>query len=677
MARGDEEPVVPATDVHMAAPSDDEEAIRAKLRETGWKKRKEHRESDERTTPSSASGAAASDERRRRDRESSRRAHRDDRGARRSSKSTTATSRRRSRSASKSRSASRDRRPSSSSRRRRASKSRSASSARKSASRAAKPREKDDTDTDPEVADEIQRAKTEPTTRDPGAAEAMDPPRGGPPLAVAVRIAAALVPPPPAPVAVAVALSLVAAPPRGVPLAFALERPAQRPEPAPAPQPHAKPEPQQLAPPPPALKLEGEAQAPVAPTAAPLPLPTAGVNPTITQLMQQHPTLSLQEIIAKMQASSVSQAAAAAQKPARELYVGNLPPNVSGPQLQEFLSTIVLQVGLTTQPGNPIVNTWLSTDGHFAFCEMRSVEECTLALLLNQLPLLGQPLKFGRPRSYMGPPLPFPLISERAQAALLNLGCVPNPAYFSTTGLALSAVPPVAAMAPPVAAATPAFQPTSAPVAAPVAPPALVAAPAPAPPAADATSTRLLMSNIPLVLVEAQVRELVEPFGTLKSFTLLQDAVTGASTGTAVFEYELAGVADEALQGLNGLDIGGIPLSLRRAPQDANAAVAETSDVVKLANMVSIDELNDDDEFSDLKEDVEEECKRFGKVVNLVIPRPQEGESVPGVGSIFVRFSDVSEATAALKALSGRKFGGNIVKVTYYPLARFEAKDFA
>lgn len=39
--------------------------------------------------------------------------------------------------------------------------------------------------------------------------------------------------------------------------------------------------------------------------------------------------------------------------------------------------------------------------------------------------------------------------------------------------------------------------------------------------------------------------------------------------------------------------------------------------------MVSLDELKDDEEFSDLKEDVEEECKRFGKVVDMVIPRPQ------------------------------------------------------
>lgn len=29
------------------------------------------------------------------------------------------------------------------------------------------------------------------------------------------------------------------------------------------------------------------------------------------------------------------------------------------------------------------------------------------------------------------------------------------------------------------------------------------------------------------------------------------------------------------------------------------------------------------------------------------------------------------------QALSGRKFGGNIVKVTYYPLAKFESKEFA
>lgn len=325
----------------------------------------------------------------------------------------------------------------------------------------------------------------------------------------------------------------------------------------------------------------------VATAAPPIPAPVVNVNPTITQLMQQYPTMSLQEIIAKMQASNVTMAAAVSMKPARELYVGNLPPNVTGPQLQEFLGTIIQQVGLCAQPGNPILNTWISTDGHFAFCEMRSVEECNLALLLNQLSLLGQPLKFGRPRSFMGPPQPIPVVSSRTQTALVNLGCTPNPVWFASPGFgattSLGAVPAAALPIPTMPTVS---------VPAPYVASSYVAPPAPAgnPAAflsslpADANSKKLLMSNIPIVLVEDQVKELVEPFGELKSFTLVTDKVTGASTGNALFEYQDEGVAEEALQGLSGLDIGGIPLSIRRAPHDANGLLPadESSVVVKL-----------------------------------------------------------------------------------------------
>ncbi|KAG3115628.1 hypothetical protein PI124_g897 [Phytophthora idaei] len=402
-------------------------------------------------------------------------------------------------------------------------------------------------------------------------------------------------------------------------------------------------------------------------TAAPVAsaTPAAGVNPTITQLMAQYPTMSLQDIIAKMQASNVTMAAAVAQKPARELYVGNLPPNVTGPQLQEFLSTIIQQVGLTTQPGSPIINTWTSTDGHFAFCEMRSVEECNLALLLNQLSLLGQPLKFGRPRSFMGPPQPMPQVSARTQTALTNLGCTPNPAWF-----AQSAVP---------STETTTTEST-------LAEATLSAIAAAQPVATEAGSGhRLVMSNIPVVLTEEQVKELVEPFGKLKSFTLVKDTVTGASLGNALFEYEDSDVAAQAVEGLNGLSIGGIMLSVQRQPPSSGAAVAlpsaafnpedQPSPVLKMANMVSIDELRDDEEYADLAEDVEEECKRFGSVTGMEIPRPKDGEEVPGLGCIYIRFGKEEDAVSALKALNGRKFGGNIVKVTYFPLDKFEKNE--
>ncbi|EEY61549.1 splicing factor U2af large subunit, putative [Phytophthora infestans T30-4] len=389
------------------------------------------------------------------------------------------------------------------------------------------------------------------------------------------------------------------------------------------------------------------------------------VNPTITQLMAQYPTMSLQDIIAKMQASNVTMAAAVAQKPARELYVGNLPPNVTGPQLQEFLSTIIQQVGLTTQPGNPIINTWTSTDGHFAFCEMRSVEECNLALLLNQLSLLGQPLKFGRPRSFMGPPQPMPQVSARTQTALTNLGCTPNPAWFaqhtvSSTETTTTETTLAEATLSAIAAAQPAGS------------------------EAVSSGNRLIMSNIPVVLAEEQVKELVEPFGKLKSFTLVKDSATGASLGSALFEYEDSDVAAQAVEGLNGLSIGGILLSVQRQPASSAAALPsaaaanpedQPSAVLKMANMVSIDELRDDEEYADLAEDVEEECKRFGGVTGMEIPRPKDGEEVPGLGCIYVRFGKEEDAVSALKALNGRKFGGNIVKVTYFPVDKFEKNE--
>ncbi|ETL49370.1 hypothetical protein, variant [Phytophthora nicotianae] len=400
--------------------------------------------------------------------------------------------------------------------------------------------------------------------------------------------------------------------------------------------------------------------APSASTTAPA-APAAGVNPTITQLMAQYPTMSLQDIIAKMQASNVTMAAAVAQKPARELYVGNLPPNVTGPQLQEFLSTIIQQVGLTTQPGNPIINTWTSTDGHFAFCEMRSVEECNLALLLNQLSLLGQPLKFGRPRSFMGPPQPMPQVSARTQTALTNLGCTPNPAWFAQPTVPSTETTTESTLAEATLSAIAAAQPAT---------------------AEAGSGHRLIMSNIPVVLTEDQVKELVEPFGKLKSFTLVKDTATGASLGSALFEYEDKDVADQAVEGLNGLSIGGILLSVQRQPPNAaalpSAAVTpedQPSAVLKMANMVSIDELRDDEEYADLAEDVEEECKRFGSVTGMEIPRPKDGEEIPGLGCIYVRFGKEEDAVSALKALNGRKFGGNIVKVTYFPLDKFEKNE--
>lgn len=55
-----------------------------------------------------------------------------------------------------------------------------------------------------------------------------------------------------------------------------------------------------------------------------------------------------------------------------------------------------------TQSGDPVLSAWISTDGHYAFVEFRSAEEANNGFLLNNVMILDQPLKVGRPKTYTG-----------------------------------------------------------------------------------------------------------------------------------------------------------------------------------------------------------------------------------------------------------------------------------
>ena len=75
-----------------------------------------------------------------------------------------------------------------------------------------------------------------------------------------------------------------------------------------------------------------------------------------------------------------------------------------------------------------------------------------------------------------------------------------------------------------------------------------------------------------------------------------------------------------------------------------------STEVLCLLNMVTEEELRDDDEFEgridaggwfnstfvllDIMEDVREECGKYGFVKSLEIPRPIQGVDVPGVGKV-------------------------------------------
>jgi splicing factor U2AF subunit len=68
----------------------------------------------------------------------------------------------------------------------------------------------------------------------------------------------------------------------------------------------------------------------------------------------------------------------------------------------KLLNAALSALKANTQPGDPVLSAWISTDGHYAFVEFRSAEEANNGFQLNNIMILGQPLKVGRPKTYTG-----------------------------------------------------------------------------------------------------------------------------------------------------------------------------------------------------------------------------------------------------------------------------------
>ncbi|KAL4876569.1 hypothetical protein BJY04DRAFT_199667 [Aspergillus karnatakaensis] len=203
---------------------------------------------------------------------------------------------------------------------------------------------------------------------------------------------------------------------------------------------------------------------------------------------------------------------------------------------------------------------------------------------------------------------------------------------------------------------------------------------------------KICVSNIPQYIPEEPVTMLLKSFGELKSFVLVKDSSTEESRGIAFCEYADPATTTIAVQGLNGMELGDRHLKVVRASIGQTQAAGldmgvnamsmfakttsqdlETSRVLQLLNMVTPEELMDNEDYEEICDDVREECSKYGNVIELKIPRPTGGSrQSPGVGKIFVKFESVEATTAALKALAGRKFSDRTVVTTYFSEENFD-----
>lgn len=101
------------------------------------------------------------------------------------------------------------------------------------------------------------------------------------------------------------------------------------------------------------------------------------------------------------------------------------------------------------------------------------------------------------------------------------------------------------------------------------------------------------------------------------------------------------------------------------------------SKVVILRNMVGPEDVDDL-----LKEEIQEECSKFGVVERVIIYNEkqtdnEEDDNADVIVKIFVEFSLPAETEKAKEALNGRYFGGRLVRAELYDQALFDHGDLS
>ncbi|EGT47881.1 hypothetical protein CAEBREN_25972 [Caenorhabditis brenneri] len=208
------------------------------------------------------------------------------------------------------------------------------------------------------------------------------------------------------------------------------------------------------------------------------------------------------------------------------------------------------------------------------------------------------------------------------------------------------------------------------------------------------SANKIFIGGLPNYLTEDQVKELLCSFGPLKAFSLNVDS-QGNSKGYAFAEYLDPTLTDQAIAGLNGMQLGDKQLVVQLAcanqtrhnthlPNSASAiagidlsqGAGRATEVLCLMNMVTEDELKSDEDYEEILEDVREECSKYGIVRSLEIPRPYDEHPVPGVGKVFVEFASTSDCQRAQAALTGRKFANRTVVTSYYDVDKYHNRQF-
>ncbi|CAE8590950.1 unnamed protein product, partial [Polarella glacialis] len=154
---------------------------------------------------------------------------------------------------------------------------------------------------------------------------------------------------------------------------------------------------------------------------------------------------------------------------------------------------------------------------------------------------------------------------------------------------------------------------------------------------------------------------------------------------------------DRALQ-LDGLLVLGVPVSIKRPTDGVGPAgmiggvpvgmqmpgaggmlalpaiqVSATSPIIRIDEILKVDDKTVDDDYNDVKEDMAEGCGSHGKIisVNIVKPEHSRGSAALKPGDVYIHCATTDDATKIMRGMGHRKYDSRQINMTSFEESRF------
>lgn len=92
-------------------------------------------------------------------------------------------------------------------------------------------------------------------------------------------------------------------------------------------------------------------------------------------------------------------------------------------------------------------------------------------------------------------------------------------------------------------------------------------------------------------------------------------------------------------------------------------------------SFISCSSLLQESEFRDILDDISQECRTFGNLLSVVIPREKDGFPRETEGMVFLHYSTSEDAGKARGIMGGKRFNNQTIEAEFFDQDKFERKD--